>query len=159
MKNQEKSSALKRNSGMLWLHFIIWIQLIIAIVYFLWAGIVFLRGTIYGGENGVLISASMYEIYPLLSILDKLQGIVFILLAIMGFIVRKDLVNRKRNAPRRYLNYLVIICLEPMIHNGLVSIIYSMRTTSLSISTIVMTLFIYFGSYRYFKKRMAYFVK
>ncbi|MDQ0361466.1 hypothetical protein [Breznakia pachnodae] len=157
--NSEDRKCINCDSsiGMKWYKFIIWFQLIVLCIYFTWLGVSFLRGTIYGGTNGIAASVAFYKSYPLLKIIDNIQGGILILLAIVSLVVRDWLVKRKKNGPKRYLILLVVVAIEPILYSYAVAIATQANLEGYTISTMYMSIIFFFVSLIYFKNRAKYF--
>lgn len=158
-KDVKECPHCKKTIGMKWYKFIIWIQLIIMIIYFLWLGIAYLRGTIYGLNGEVAKSIELYETYSFLKIVDLIHGVVLIGFAIISYFIRKGLVDRKHNGPKNYLIYLIIVFLEPVIYRIFVAIATNANIIGSTLSSMYMTFIIFVISMIYFKKRAYYFNK
>lgn len=131
--------------------FIVHVQLIVMMLYLVWMGIVYFRGTVYGSLNGIEVSESYYSAFPLIRVLDKCRGVILTLLGIMAYFVRKGLLKKVRNAPRNYLIYLLSIAMESAIYAILASLITRTNLYRSAVYSLCLTFIFFFICLSYFK--------
>ena len=158
-EDNKKCPKCNRAFGMGWYKFIIWVQMFGYMVYFAWLGVSYLRGTIYGGSEGVANSIAMYKDYPLLKIVDSMQGLILLVFAVGAFFVRKWLAERKSGSPKMYLIYLIITALEPVVYSIVATIVSNANTMGSTLSSMYSSIILVFVSLIYFKNRSKYFTE
>lgn len=131
--------------------FIVYVQLIVMMLYLVWMGIVYFRGTIYGSLNGIEVSESYYSAFPMIEILDKCRGVILVLLGVAAYFIRVGLLKKEGNAPRNYLIYLLSIAMESAIYSVLVSLITRTNLFRSAIYSLCLTFIYFFICLSYFK--------
>ena len=124
---------------LLFCRFITGIQIPVMIVSSIWSALVYLRRTIYGEH-----SAAIYAQKPILSILDKFHGSILIIFALGACFVRKQLLAKKKDAPK---NYLILLLLNAAETTGY-SLLASLASGSMiAISNVYFVVFILIYSF------------
>lgn len=140
---------------MLFYHFITKIQMIIMMISFVWSGLVYFRGTVYG-LVGNTDTQALYNQHPFLSVLDKAHGIALIAMAISAYVIRKQLIEKKKTGPKNYLTLLLLAAAETGIYS-LASGVITKTTEMSSMSYLLFVLLYFFLCLYYFKSISSFF--
>lgn len=155
--------ATEEGLGMKWYKWLIYFALFLSALTFISEGIGALTGTQYDAALNLLYGTeqswgeTIYNMYPGLSIVDKIYGAFAIGAAIFAIIMRSKLAKFKTNATSQYITYLLIIVTVGVIYTILQAVIIKSADVTLVISTVALILR-YLLERKYFLKREHLFV-
>ena len=89
---------------MKWFKFVIYFQLIVGPIINIISGLMTMTGSIYDMQNSS--SDFVYSVFPSLSTLDKIYGVVLIIVSIIGFVARQKLAKFCTDGPKWYFTFL-----------------------------------------------------
>ena len=155
--DEEVSLEEKKEWGLLWYKFIIYVQLIFSIILGFIAMTKYFTGNIYQGNSNAVYSA-----YPRLRVLDIIYSGCFLGIILYTIYVRQQLAKFKKGAPKKYL----ILLLIPVVLYGIYGILslaitgwYATETIIAQIISQIIGFCIMGGiNYIYFKHRTHLFV-
>lgn len=98
---------------MSWFKFIIYFQLFCSALTYGAAGLSSITGRMYASEGFSTLEIDMlYSLYPSLKAADVVSGVLFLAIAVLCLLVRKQLADLAVNAPR---NYIVLVVGAPAV--------------------------------------------
>ncbi|MCD8142397.1 MAG: hypothetical protein LUD83_03860, partial [Clostridiales bacterium] len=139
---------------MKWFKFVIWVQLFLAALSNLGAGLGLLTGMAYGDYV-----SDVYAMFPVLRPLDIFEGLLCLALAVAVIYVRFQLSGYKQKGPTLYLYFLLASVAVSLLYVLASSLALGSFAGGVStISSLVTTVVMYVLNRIYFEKRRFLFV-
>lgn len=134
---------------MKWYWFIVNIQLLLSTLSFLINGFLYFSGSLYGEQT-----ATLYEAYPGLGLLDKGFGIFAILMAGLAIFTRIKLKAYREGAPKQLIMLYILSLLGTVVYIGVeMAIVGQNLITSDLVMSIMISVFMIFVNIYYFRNR------
>lgn len=144
---------------MAWFKFIIYFQLFASAVISLITGFMVLTGAHYGSDGE---AEFVYALFPGMSPVDKVYGVVLIALAVFAIVIRMQLAKFQAKGPKNYMAFLLANAVLSLVYVIAAAIALGEFAGELDYSTyIVQTIWsavLLIANYTYFKKRAGLFV-
>ena len=145
--------------NMAWFKFIIYFQLFASAVISLITGFMVLTGAHYGSDGE---AEFVYALFPGMSPVDKVYGVVLIALAVFAIVIRMQLAKFQAKGPKNYMAFLLANAVLSLVYVIAAAIALGEFAGELDYSTyIVQTIWsavLLIANYTYFKKRAGLFV-
>lgn len=155
-KTESKAEPRKSELPMKWFEFVIYIQLFANAAFNLLNVLNFFGGVVYTKQG--LKAEEVYSMYPQLSAMDKLFGVMCLALAVLAIVVRQRLAKYKKDGPNMYLIFIIVQIFVIGIYNvGLYMIVQDGNFAPV-IGQIVGLGILFVANKVYFDKRRSLFV-
>ena len=115
----EEMKIPQKQRGMKWYNFIVKIQLWLIMILTIANGVLFLSGQMYDDAE---TAAKVYSVIPAMKTVDILFGIISFACAACAFVIRRQLLNYDKTAPRNYVIFTTCIILFPLFYDFAISI-------------------------------------
>lgn len=155
-KAEIETEPRKPEFSMKWFDFVIYIQLFANAVFNLVNGVNLISGIVYTKQG--IKAEDVYSMYPQLSTLDKLFGVICLALAVLAIVVRQRLAKYKKDGPIMYLLFIMIQIFALGIYNVGVYMIVQTGNFAVVTGQIVGLVILFAANKVYFDKRKSLFV-
>ena len=134
---------------MKWYWFVVNIQLLLSGLSFLLNGFLYISGSLWGDQAGIL-----YSTYPGLGLVDKGYGIFALAMAVFAIFTRRKLKNYEKGSPRQLILYYILSLVGTIVYIVLEMVIVGQNliTTNLIMSIMISVVMIFVNIY-YFRNR------
>lgn len=155
-KAEIETEPRKPEFSMKWFDFVIYIQLFANAAFNLVNGVNLISGIVYTKQG--IKAEDVYSMYPQLSTLDKLFGVMCLALAVLAIVVRQRITKYKKDGPNMYLLFIMIQIFALGIYNVGVYMIVQSENFAVVTGQIVGLAILFVANKVYFDKRKSLFV-